>query len=86
MQDDNNYNTVEPSARNPRESADLTIDMLTGKAGLMARRQPSDEAKPSSNMPRNNNHHYLLNPPSAPTINGAGAGAIPPLDDGFSIE
>ena len=26
------YNTAEqPSARNPRESADLTIDMLTGK-------------------------------------------------------
>ena len=37
MQEDQ-YNTVEPSARNPRESADLTIDMLTGKGGLMARR------------------------------------------------
>ena len=62
------YNTVEPSARNPRESADLTIDMLTGKGGLMARRQPSDETKPGSNMPRNT---YLLNAPSAPTINAA---------------
>ena len=41
MQED--FNIAEPSARNPRESADLTIDMLTGKGGLAARRQPSDE-------------------------------------------
>ena len=48
---------VEPSARNPRESADLTIDMLMGNKGaLAARRQPSDEiphSQAASNMPRN---------------------------------
>ena len=38
------FNLAEPSARNPRESADLTIDMLGGKEILAARRQPSDEA------------------------------------------
>ena len=51
---------VEPSARNPRESADLTIDMLTGnKQGMMGRRQPTVEEvvasqmNQGSNMPRN---------------------------------
>ena len=46
MQEDG-FNSLEPSARNPRDSADLTIDMLMGKGGLMARRQTSDETKPS---------------------------------------
>ena len=30
---------VEPSARNPRESADLTIDMLMGNKGALAARR-----------------------------------------------
>lgn len=56
MQED--FNLAEPSARNPRESADLTIDMLGGNKNLAARRQISDEIPKQnnpagSNMPRN---------------------------------
>ena len=52
------FNLAEPSARNPRESADLTIDMLTGKNNLAARPQFSDEERlqmmnKGLNMPRN---------------------------------
>ena len=32
-----------PSARNPRDSADLTIDMLQGKGQAMRRQQISDD-------------------------------------------
>ena len=49
------YNLAEPSARNLRDSADLTIDMLQGKGNLAARRQGSDDVPnmQASNMPRN---------------------------------
>ena len=41
------FNMMAPSARNPRESADLTIDMLQGKGGQAMRRQqaPDEHAK-----------------------------------------
>ena len=37
------FNMIAPSARNPRESADLTIDMLQGKGQAMRRQQISDD-------------------------------------------
>ena len=58
------YNLAEPSARNPRDSADLTIDMLQGKESLAAKKQGSDDLPnmQASNMPRNTGHHNYQQP------------------------
>ena len=52
---DEEFNLEAPSARNPRDSADLTIDMLGGRGVLNPRKQPSDDLPNlgASNMPRN---------------------------------
>ena len=45
------FNSLAPSARHPRESADLTLDMLQGKVNMA----PNSHAQlpGAANMPRN---------------------------------